>query len=72
RKPPVLGCRREEVERMAPVGVLQMKEMVEVRARVGPVAGLILVGPESLHSGLALVNWWRAWTVLTSRGLKQL
>ncbi|GKD29327.1 hypothetical protein Tco_1240105, partial [Tanacetum coccineum] len=46
RKPPVLGCRREEVERMAPVGVLQTKEMVEVRARVGPVAGLILVGPE--------------------------
>ncbi|GJX68808.1 hypothetical protein Tco_0602093 [Tanacetum coccineum] len=49
----------DEVERMAPVGVLQMKEMVEAGAGVG-----------RWH------DWWgqrwRAWTVLTRRGLKQL
>ena len=41
----------EEVERMAPVGDLQTKEMVEeVGAGVGLVAGL--VGPEVLKSKL--------------------
>ncbi|GKC74187.1 hypothetical protein Tco_1120070, partial [Tanacetum coccineum] len=42
----------DEVEMMTPVGVLQMKEMVEV--------------------GQEWARRWRAWTVLTRRGLKQL